>query len=68
VDLIRKLCSPSNKMMERYSQIVWELISNLLSFNITHVKRELNSMAGRLTIFAASPNQQLFPERHDCSF
>jgi hypothetical protein len=44
------------------------LISNLLSFNITHVKRELNSMAGRLAIFATSPKQQLLPHRHDCSF
>jgi ribonuclease HI len=68
VNLIRKICSPSNKMMERYSQTVWALVSNLLSFNITHVKRELNSMADRLVSFAASPNQQLFPHRPDCSF
>jgi ribonuclease HI len=42
VNLIQKMCSPSNKLMEQYSQNVWALISNLLSFNIIHVKRELN--------------------------
>jgi ribonuclease HI len=68
VNLIHKMCSPSNKMMERYSQTVWALISNLIFFNITHVNRELNSMAGRLAVFATSPNQQLLPHIPDCSF
>jgi ribonuclease HI len=68
VNLIRKTCSPSDKLMERYSQTVWALVSNLLSFNITHVKKELNSMADRLTVFAASPTQQLLPHRPDCAF
>jgi ribonuclease HI len=68
VNLIRKICSPSNKMMERYSQTVWELVSNLLYFNITHVKKDLNSMVDRLVVFAASPNQQLLPHMPDCAF
>ena len=42
VNLVRKIHSPSNKLIKCYTQIVWTLISNLLSFNITHVKRELN--------------------------
>jgi hypothetical protein len=54
--------------MEQYSQTVWALVSNLLSFNITHVKKELNSMVGRLAIFAASPNHQLLPHRPYCAF
>jgi hypothetical protein len=68
VNLVRKIYSPSNKLMKRYNQTVWELISNLLSFNITHVKRELNSMVDRLDVFATSPNQQLLPQRPDCTF
>jgi ribonuclease HI len=68
VNPICNTCSPRNKMMERYSQTVWELVSNLLSFNITHVKKELNSMADRLVVFATSPNQQLFPHKPKCSF
>jgi ribonuclease HI len=68
VNLIQKFCSPRNKLMERYSQTVSTLISNLLSFNITHVKRELNSVVGWLAVFAASPNQKLLPHRPDCSF
>jgi hypothetical protein len=68
VNLVRKIYSPSNKLMKRYTQTVWALISNLLSFNITHVKRELNSMADRLAVFAASPNRQLLPHRPDCTF
>jgi ribonuclease HI len=68
VNLIHKICSLSKKMMERYSQTFWALISNLLSLNITHVKRDLNSMAGRLAVFAASPNQQLLPHRPNCYF
>jgi hypothetical protein len=54
--------------MEQYSQAVWALVLNLLSFNITHVKKELNSMADRLAVFATSPNQQLSPHRPECVF
>jgi ribonuclease HI len=68
VNLVRKIYSPSKKLMKSYTQTVWALISNLLSFNITHVKRELNSMTDMLAIFAASPTQQLLPQRPDCTF
>jgi hypothetical protein len=57
VNLVCKIYSPRNK-----------LILNLLSFNITHVNMELNSMDDRLTIFAASPNRNFFPCRLDCTF
>jgi hypothetical protein len=52
--------------MKHYTQDVCMLISNLLSLNITHVKRELNSMADRLVVFAASSTRQLLPQRPDC--
>jgi ribonuclease HI len=68
VNLVCKIYSPNNKLMKRYTQTVWVLISNLLSFNITHVKRELNSMVDRLTVFVASPNQKIIPHRSDCTF
>jgi ribonuclease HI len=68
VNLVRKIYSPSNKLMKHYTQIVWALISNLLSFNITHVKRELNSMADRLFVFATSPNWKLLPQRPERTF
>jgi ribonuclease HI len=61
VNLICKTCSPSNKLMEQYSQTVWALVSNLLSFNITHVRKDLNSIVDRLVVFAASPTQHLLP-------
>jgi hypothetical protein len=44
VNLVRKIYSPRNKLLKRYTQFIWMLISNLLLFNITHVKREQNSM------------------------
>jgi hypothetical protein len=44
------------------------LISNLSFFNITHVKRELDSMVGRLAIFENSPKKQLLPHIPNCSF
>jgi ribonuclease HI len=53
VNLVRKIYSPSNKLMKRYTKIVWELISNLLSFNINHVKRESNSMDDWLVFFCS---------------
>jgi hypothetical protein len=54
--------------MEQYSQTVWTLVSNLLSFNITHVKKELNSIVDQLVVFATSPTQQLLPCWPDCAF
>jgi hypothetical protein len=68
VNLVRNIYSPSNKLLKRYTRVVWMFILNLLSFNITHVKRELNSMADRLAFFAASPTQQLLPQRPECTF
>jgi ribonuclease HI len=68
VNLVRKIYSLRNKLMKRYTQNVWEIILNLLSFNITHVNMELNSMADRLAIFVASPNRQFLPHRPDCTF
>ena len=61
VKMTCKICSPSNKLMEQYSQTVWALVSKLLSLNITHVNKELNSIANQLAVFAASPTQQLLP-------
>jgi hypothetical protein len=55
-------------MMEQYSQTIWALVLNLLSFNITHVKKEMNSIANRLAVFAASHTQQLLPHWHDRAF
>jgi hypothetical protein len=43
-------------------------ISNLLSFNITRVKREHNSMADRLVLLATSPTRQLLPQIPNCTF
>jgi ribonuclease HI len=68
VNIVCKIYSPINNLMKCYTQDVWMLISNLLSFNITHVKRELNSMADRLVVFTASPTRQLLPQRPDCTF
>jgi ribonuclease HI len=65
VNLVRKIYSSRNKLMKRYTQTVWAFISNLLSFNITHVKRELNLMADRLAFFATSPTR---PQRPDYTF
>jgi hypothetical protein len=42
VNLIRKIYNPSNKILKRYIHVVWDLVSNILSFNITYVCRELN--------------------------
>jgi hypothetical protein len=66
VNLIHKACSPSEKLMEQYSQTVWALFSNLLSFNITHVRKELNSIADQLAFFPTSPTQYLLPHWLDC--
>jgi ribonuclease HI len=57
VNLVRKIYSPRNKFLKHYTQYVWILISNLLSFNNTHVKQELNSMDDRLAMFATSPTR-----------
>jgi ribonuclease HI len=68
VNLVRKIHSPSNKLMKQYTQTIWALISNLLSFNITHVKRELNSLVDRLVVFVSSPNRKLLLHIHDSTF
>jgi hypothetical protein len=54
--------------MEKYSQTVWALVLNLLSFNITLFKKVLNSIVDWLAIFLASPTQQLLPHWPNYAF
>jgi ribonuclease HI len=68
VNLVCNIYSLRNKLLKRYTQAVWMLISNLLSFNITHVKRELNLMTDRLAVFAPCPTRHILPQRLDCKF
>jgi ribonuclease HI len=68
VNLVHKIYYPSNQLMNHYTQTIWALISDLLSFNITNIKMELNSMDDMLVVFPASPTQQLLPQIHDCTF
>ena len=62
VNLVRKIYNQNNKLMKRYTQFVWALISNMLYFNITHIKRELNTMDNMLKVLIASPTRQLLPQ------
>jgi ribonuclease HI len=68
VNLIRNIRPPTNTSMGQYSQTVWALVLNLLSFNITQVNKELNSMSYQLDVFVATPNQQLLPHRPNYAF
>ena len=58
---VRKIYNPNNKMMKRYTQAVWALISNMLSFNMTCIKREFNTIADKLTVLFASLTQHILP-------
>jgi ribonuclease HI len=62
VNLVRKNYNPNNKLMTRYTQVIWAFISNMLSFNITRIKMGLNTMVDRLEVFVASPTRQLLPQ------
>jgi hypothetical protein len=37
INLVKKIYTPSNKLLKRYEQAVWYLILNLFYFNITHI-------------------------------
>jgi ribonuclease HI len=50
LNLVQKIYVQNNKLLKFYTQAVWMLISNMLSFNITHVKRELNLKVDRLFV------------------
>jgi hypothetical protein len=67
-NLGRIIYTPSKKFLKRYTHAVWQLISNLLSFNIPHIRRDLNSMDDMIVAFVASPTRKLLPERPDCTF
>jgi len=68
VNLVRRIYTPSNKLLKIYTKAVWYLISNILSFNITHIMRDLNSIVDRLVVFVANPTRKLLPQRLDCTF
>jgi ribonuclease HI len=62
VNLVRQIYSTSNNFLKLYTQAIWMLISNLLSFNIIHIKRELNLLADRLAVFETYPTQHILPQ------
>jgi ribonuclease HI len=66
VNLVMKIYNTKKKLLKKYTYNVWELITNLLYFNITHLKRELNSMVDRLVVFVASPTRHFLPQRPYC--
>jgi hypothetical protein len=68
INLVKRIYTPSNKLLKRYTQGVWKHIYNLLSFNITHIRRYLNSMEDRLAIFATNPTSKFLPKRPNCTF
>jgi ribonuclease HI len=68
VNQVRKNYNPNKNLLKRYIQVVWTLIQNMWSFNITHIKMKLSSMANRLEIFLASPTSKLLSQIHDCTF
>jgi hypothetical protein len=67
VNMVIEIYTPSTKFLKRYTHVVWYLILNFLSFNITHIRRELNSMADRIVIFATNPTRKLMPQRPNCT-
>jgi ribonuclease HI len=68
INLVKRIYTPYNKLLKRYTQVVWKLISNLLSFNTTHIRRDMNSMEDRLVVFTTIPTTQLLHQRPDCTF
>jgi ribonuclease HI len=61
VNLVRKIYNPNKNLMKRYTKVVWALISNMLSFNMTCIKRELNTIADKLAVLFASLTQHILP-------
>jgi len=68
VNFIKKIYKPLNKLLKQYTQAVWQLIFNLLSFNISYVHKELNSMADGLVIYASHPKRKLLSKKLDCAY
>ena len=68
INMIKGIYNPSNKLLKRYTQASYAFIFNFMSFNIIHIRRELNSMANMLTSFVANPSRQLLSHRLDCIF
>jgi ribonuclease HI len=68
VNLVRKIYHPTHKLLKRYTQAIWNSIQNMLSVNITRIKRELNSIADKLVGFGISLTRKVFPQTPNCTF
>lgn len=67
INLVRKLYTPSNKLMRRYNALVSALAAKFLSFEIFHVKRNINVVVDNLTVYATRPDRDNLVERPNCS-
>jgi len=67
INLVRKLYTPSNKLMRRYTTLVCDLDAKFESFNILHVKRNLNVVADNIALYATRPDRYSWVEKPNCS-
>lgn len=65
--LVKKLYTPSKKLIRRYKTLACEFVAKFLSFDISHVKRSLNAVADNLAVYAAHPDRHSLVEKPDCS-
>jgi len=62
VNTIKGTYRPGKKVFLHYIDVISQFIECLLSFNLTHIRRELNAVADKLAVFASSPSWQLLRE------
>ena len=59
INLVKKEYTPLDKMMRRYTTLVYEMTNKFMSFNIIHIRRGLNASTYNLATYVARPNQHL---------
>lgn len=63
VNMINGTYRPANKVFWCCINIIDQSIEHLLSFNLTHIRRERNEVVDKLAVFASSPSRQVLRER-----
>lgn len=55
INFVRKVYNPSNKLMRQYTTLLGDLIAKFTSFDISHVKNNLNVVSVNLALYASRP-------------
>ena len=61
INMVKIIYTPTNKILNNCTKLVWDLLSKFLYFNLTFIHREMNLAIYKLATYFSHPDRMLLP-------